>query len=114
MSLVTHVFESHKRLEHGIEVSHDYVSRRANFEYDFSGNNVVISIIPTLSPKRARLTRQDGFTLYYQGEDTDYRFVLECWPDNGTIKRLPVFRDDICVEYRYLSSHQDAIHFLMS
>ena len=69
--------------------------------------NVVISIIPTLSPKRARLVRQEGFTLYYQGEDPDYRFVLECWPDNGTIKRLSVFRDDIGTEYRFISDHQD-------
>ncbi|MBE6232514.1 MAG: hypothetical protein E7117_09155 [Bacteroidales bacterium] len=109
MSIVTHVFESHKRFERGIEVSHDCVPRRANFEYDWSGNNVVISIMPTLSAKRARLIRQDGFTLYYQGEDPDYRFVLECWPDNGTIKRFSVFRDDIGVEIRYLSSHQDAM-----
>lgn len=61
--------------------------------------------------KKARLIRQNGFKLYYQGEDPDYRFVLECWPDNGTIKRLSVFRDDIGVEYRYLSSHQDAMSF---
>ena len=109
MSLVTHVFESHKRFQHGVEVSYDHVPRRANFEYDWSGNNVVISIIPTLSPKKAYLVRQDGFTLYYKGEDPDYRFVLECWPDNGTIKRFSVFRDDMGVEIRYLSSHQDAL-----
>jgi hypothetical protein len=109
MSLVTHVFESHKRFQHGVEVSHDRVPRRANFEYDWSGNNVVISIVPTLSPKKAHLVRQDGFTLYYKGEDPDYRFVLECWPDNGTIKRFSVFRDDMGVEIRYLSSHQDAL-----
>ena len=109
MSLVTHVFESHKRFQHGVEVSHDRVLRRANFEYDWSGNNVVISIVPTLSPKKAHLVRQDGFTLYYKGEDPDYRFVLECWPDNGTIKRFSVFRDDMGVEIRYLSSHQDAL-----
>ena len=84
-------------------------NRRANFEYDWSGNNVVISIVPTLSPKKAHLVRQDGFTLYYKGEDPDYRFVLECWPDNGTIKRFSVFRDDMGVEIRYLSSHQDAL-----
>lgn len=51
------------------------------FEYDFSGTNVVISIIPTLSPKKAHLIRQKGFTLFYQGEDLDYRFEQECWPD---------------------------------
>ena len=48
-------------------------------------------------------------SLYYKGEDPDYRFVLECWPDNGTIKRFSVFRDDMGVEIRYLSSHQDAL-----
>ena len=47
--------------------------------------------------------------LYYQGEDIDYRFELECWPDNGTIKRLSVFRDDTGVEYRFISDHQDAL-----
>ena len=107
MPIVTHVFPSHMRIEHGRVVSNDAVPRRANFIYDASGNNVEISIIPSLSPKRARLVRQDGFTLYYQGVDPDYRFVLECWPDNGTIKRLSVFRDDTGIEYRYISDHQD-------
>lgn len=109
MPFITHLFSSHKRIENGREVSHDFVARRANFEYDFTGNNVIISIEPTLSPKKAHLTRQDGFTLYYVGEDPDYEFVLECWPDNGTIKRLSVFRHDLGVEYRYISTHQTAM-----
>jgi hypothetical protein len=107
MSLVTHVFESHKRIQNGVVVSHDYVARRANFVYDPTGSVVDITIIPTLSTKRAYLIRQDGFTLYYRGEDPDYRFELECWPDNGTIKRFSVFRDDTGIEYRYISDHQD-------
>ena len=107
MSLVTHVFYCHQRIQNGCIVSTDAVPRRANFEYDYTGNNVVISIIPTLSPKRASLISQVGFTLFYQGEDPDYRFELECWPDNGTIKRLSVFRDDTGVEYRFISNHQD-------
>lgn len=114
MPLITHVFHAQQRIQNGCIVAFDEVFRQANLEYDATGNNVVISIIPSLSEKKARLIRQNGFKLYYQGEDPDYRFVLECWPDNGTIKRLSVFRDDIGVEYRYLSSHQDAIHFLMS
>lgn len=107
MSLVTHVFSSHKRIQYGVEVSHDFVPRRANFEYDFTGNNVVITILPVLSAKAARLVKQVGFTLYYKGADPDYRFELECWPDNGTIKRLSVFRDDTGIEYRYISDRQD-------
>lgn len=109
MPLVTHVFPSHQRYQNGVLVSEDKVPRRVNFNYDTTGNNVEIEIIPTLSPKRAQLTRQDRFTLYYTGTDPDYRFVLECWPDNGTIKRFSVFRDDIGVEYRYISDHQDRL-----
>ena len=109
MSLVTHVFESHKRIENGNVVSHDFVERRAYLEYDFTGNNVVISILPTLSPKKAHLVRQDFFTLYYEGEDPDFRFEVECWPDNGTIKRLSVIRVDRNLEIQYLSTHQDRL-----
>ena len=79
MSLITHVFESHKRIQHGVVVSHDYVQRRANLEYDATGNRVIISILPTLSSKSAYLVKQVGFTLYYKGDDPDYRFEVECW-----------------------------------
>lgn len=107
MSFVTHVFKQQQRIQNGRIVADDPVFRRANFNYDSTGNNVVISIEPSLSPKRARLTRQVGYTLYYQGEDPSFKFELECWPDNGTIKRLSVFRVDTGVEYRYISDHQD-------
>lgn len=109
MSLVTHVFHTQQRIQNGCVVASDSVIRRANFEYDFTGNNVVISIIPSLSPKRAHLVRQVGLKLYYAGEDPSYRFELECWPDNGTIKQLSVFREDTGVEYRYISDHQDRL-----
>ena len=109
MSIVTHLFHSHKRFERGRLVSFDHVPRRANLEYDATGSNVCISIIPTLSPKRAYLVKQDFFTLYYRGEDSIYRFEVECWPDNGTIKRLSVFRHDMGVEIQYISDHQDAL-----
>lgn len=109
MSLITHVFHTQQRYQNGRLVASDPVIRQANFEYDYTGNNVLISIIPTLSPKRAHLVRQEGFNLYYRGEDPDYLFELECWPDNGTIKRFSVFRDDTGVEYRYISDHQDRL-----
>ncbi len=109
MPIVTHVFNSHKRIQNGIEVSHDFVPRRANLDYNEMGDSVIISIIPTLSSKRAYLVRQDSFTLYYNCEDSRFRFEIECWPDNGTIKRLSVFRVDFGVEYRYISDHQDAM-----
>lgn len=109
MALITHVFPGHQRYQNGRLVSDDKVPRRINFNYDATGNVVDIEIIPTMTPKRAFLTKQDGFTLYYKGADADYRFVLECWPDNGTIKRFSVFRNDTGVEYRYLSDLQDRL-----
>lgn len=109
MATIYHIFESHKRIQGGVVVSHDHVERRATLEYDATGNHVTISILPTLSAKRANLVRQDLFTLYYQGEDPAFKFELECWPDNGTIKRLSVIRVDMNLEVQYLSSHQDAM-----
>ena len=107
MTTITHVFESHKRYENGNLISHDYVPRYAKLEYDSTGNNVVISILPTLSSKLAHLVCQEDFTLYYEGENPDFKFEVECWPDNGTIKRLSVIRVDRDLEIRYISSHQD-------
>ena len=108
MTTIRHIFGRHQRYQSGRLVSDDHVARQANLEYDATGNTVIVSIVPTLSPKKAFLVRQVGFTLYYRGEDPDYRFEVECRPDNGTIKRLSVFRDDMGVEIRYLSNHQDA------
>lgn len=107
MPTITHVFSTHQRIENRTVIAQDQISRRAFFVYDDTGDNVTISIIPTLTPKQAKLTRQIGFVLYYKGLDPDYRFEVECWPDNGTIKRLSVYRNDKNVEYRYLSDHQD-------
>ena len=109
MPLITHVFHTQQRFQNGCIVASDEVFRQAYLEYDATGNYVVISIYPSLSGKRARLVRQNGFKSFYQGEDPDYRFTIECWPDNGTIKQLSVFRDDIGIEYRSISSHQDSL-----
>lgn len=109
MATIRHIFQRHQRFQNGLLVSNDYAVRQITLEYDATGNIVIISIMPTLSPKKAYLVRQIDFTLYYRGEDTDYRFEVECWPDNGTIKRVSVFREDMGVEIRYLSDHQDAL-----
>lgn len=109
MPTVTHLFNSHKRIENGIVVSHDFVLRRANLVYDITGRRINICIIPTLTPKSATLYKDDGTTLYYQGDDPDFRFEIETWPDNKTIKRLSVIRMDRNLEIQYLSDHQDAL-----
>ncbi|MGM9746584.1 MAG: hypothetical protein ACI30H_06475 [Paludibacteraceae bacterium] len=109
MPTITHLFESHKRIQNGVLISHDYVQRCAILEYDSTGRNVIISIMPTLSPKEAHFVKDENNILYYQGNDPDYRFAIETWSDNNTIKRLSIFRDDINLEIQYLSNHQDAM-----
>ncbi|MGM9847262.1 MAG: hypothetical protein ACI31F_04860 [Muribaculaceae bacterium] len=107
MQRIVHCFKQQQRIENGIIIADDVVTRTAIFDYDFTGENVEISIFPTLTAIKAKLVKQVGFKLFYQGIDPDYRFELECWPDNGTIKQLSVFREDTGVEYRYISDHQD-------
>lgn len=109
MSTVTHLFNSHKRIQRGVVVSHDYVPRLANLEYDFTGRRLVLSVVPTLTPKAATLYQDRNNILYYRGDDPIYRFEIETWPDNNTIKRLSVIREDIDLEIQYLSDHQDAM-----
>ena len=83
MALITHVFESHERIHDGVVVSHDDVARRANFVYDPTGSIVDITIIPTLSTKRAHLTRQVGFTLYYREKTLIIVLRLNVGPTMG-------------------------------
>lgn len=109
MPRVTHIFKQQQRIQCGQIIADDPVQRIAYLDYDITGNEVQISIYPVLSPKQAYLVKQDGFTLFYNGEDPSYRFEVECWPDNGTIKRLSVYRLDTGVEYRYISDHQDRL-----
>lgn len=109
MSTVTHIFESHKRIENGRIVSHDFVQRIAKLDYDMTGRRLTISILPTLSPKSATLVRDFNNTLYYVGDDPNFRFEIETWPDNNTIKRLSVTRTDRNLEIQYLSTHQDRL-----
>lgn len=78
MTTITHIFPKHQRIENVVIVSTNNVLRQATFDYDTTGTIMIVSIMPSLSSKRARLVRQDGFTLYYKGDDSDYRFVLEC------------------------------------
>lgn len=110
MSTITHIFNSHKRIMNGLVVSHDYVPRQANIEFDSTGRRMIISIIPTLSPKGATFYKDEKNVLYYRGDDPDFQFEIETWPDNNTIKRLSVIRLDRDLEIQYLSEHQDSLY----
>ncbi|MBR2260853.1 MAG: hypothetical protein IJ916_04040 [Paludibacteraceae bacterium] len=106
---IKYVSTNHMRIENGVTVSHDYVPRYIILNYDMTGRVLSISIYPSLTDKKAVLVRDSNNVLYYQGDDPDFRFEVETWPDNNTIKRVSVVRVDRNLEIRYLGEHEDAL-----
>lgn len=91
---------NHKRFENGVQVSHDFVPRIIQLQYSDNGLKMTISIIPTLSPKPATFQRDANNTLYYIGDDPDYRFEVETGFNNET-KRVSVIRLDRNIELKF-------------
>ncbi len=92
---------NHKRFENGVQLTHDFVPRIIQLQYSDDGLRLVISIIPTLSPKEAFFQKDTGNTLFYIGDDEDYRFEVET-KQNNEIKRVSVIRVDRNLELKFL------------
>ncbi len=91
---------NHKRYENGVQLTHDFVPRIIQLDYSDNGLRLVISIIPTLSPKGATFQKDIDNTLFYIGDDTDYRFEVETGYNNET-KRVSVIRVDRNLELKF-------------
>jgi len=91
---------NHKRYENGIQITHDFVPRIIQLQYSDNGLRLTICVIPTLSPKGATFQRDINSTLYYIGDDTDFRFEVET-STNNEIKRVSVIRTDRNLELKY-------------
>ncbi len=92
---------NHKRYENGIQLTHDFVPRIIQLQYSDNGLRLVISIIPTLSPKGATFQKDTGNILFYTGDDEDYHFEVET-KQNNEIKRVSVIRVDRNLELKFL------------
>ena len=92
---------NHKRYENGVQLTHDFVHRIIQLQYSDNGLRLVISIIPTLSPKGATFQKDINSTLFYVGDDNDYRFEVETGYNNQ-IKRVSVIRVDRNLELKFL------------
>lgn len=92
---------NHKRYENGVQLTHDFVPRIIQLQYSDNGLRLVISIIPTLSPKGATFQKDINSTLFYVGDDNDYRFEVETGYNNQ-IKRVSVIRVDRNLELKFL------------
>lgn len=94
---------SHKRYENGVYVEESHVQRNIVLDYSLDGRSVEVSIMPTLSPKKAILTRDSGNTLYYKGVDPDYEFELHTNHNNQVdIMRLKRLDKNLMIEYTCL------------
>lgn len=91
---------NHKRYENGVQLTQDFVPRLIQLQYSDNGLRLVISVIPTLSPKGATFQKDINNTLFYIGDDTDYRFEVETGYNNET-KRVSVIRVDRNLELRF-------------
>ncbi len=91
---------NHKRFENGVQLTHDFVPRIILLVYSPDGLRLTISIVPTLSPKSATFQRDSNNTLYYKGDDPDYRFEVETGYGNVT-KRVSVIRTDRNLELKF-------------
>ncbi len=91
---------NHKRFENGVQLTHDFVPRTIQLQYSDNGLQLVISIIPTLTPKGATFQKDVNSTLFYIGDDTDYRFEVETGANNET-KRVSVIRVDRNLELKF-------------
>ena len=75
---ITKVFSSirHERFENNILVSESEVDRVININFD-NEDNILVSIAPSLSPKKAALKSESENKKTYIGFDTDYSFIID-------------------------------------
>ncbi|WP_430932188.1 hypothetical protein [Saccharicrinis sp. 156] len=68
--------QRHERFEQGFKVSESDVERNVNVNFFNDRSEVIISIEPTLSAKKAHLVSSQNGVLNYTGADPDYLFEL--------------------------------------
>ena len=85
-----------------MQLTHDFVPRTILLQYSDNGLRLNISVIHTLSPKGATFLKDVNNTLYYSGDDVDYRFEVETGYNNE-VKRVSVIRVDRNLELRYFA-----------
>jgi hypothetical protein len=100
MQIIQFQLTNHKRFENGTQLTHDFVPRIIQLQYSDNGLRLTISVMPTLTPKGATFQKDINNTLYYIGDDTDFRFEVET-VDNNEIKRVSVIRIDRNLELKY-------------
>jgi hypothetical protein len=94
-------FESkfHERFEDGIKISEADIQRGIRIAF-ITDEKIVIEILPTLSPKTAKLTKITGNSRIYTGEDPDFVFEIFLNDDNS-FKLLKFDRLDMDTFWKY-------------
>lgn len=66
----------HKRYENGVLVSESEVERTINLNFIDDNQELIVSIEPSLSPKKSHLISNNNNILKYKGFDPDYLFTV--------------------------------------
>jgi hypothetical protein len=67
----------HKRYENGVLVSESEVERTINLNFIDDNQELIVSIEPSLSPKKSHLISNNENILKYKGYDPDYLFTIK-------------------------------------
>ncbi|QZE15757.1 hypothetical protein K4L44_07965 [Halosquirtibacter laminarini] len=67
----------HQRWEDGLLITESQVNRNVNLRFSENREELLVSVEPTLSAKRAFLVSSQDKTFCYQGEDPDFYFRME-------------------------------------
>lgn len=69
--------QKHIRFENGVQTSESKVERNINLNFTKEQAEVIVSIEPTLSAKKAYLISNNNNIRIYKGADPDYRFTIK-------------------------------------
>ncbi len=67
---------NHKRFENNTLISESDVARTINLSFIDNKQEIIVSIEPSLSPKKAYLISNENRKLKYKGYDPDYLFII--------------------------------------
>jgi hypothetical protein len=90
----------HKRYENGVLVSESEVERTINLNFIDDNQELIVSIEPSLSPKKSHLISKNENILKYKGYDPDYLFTIKL-DDFDEVEQFTLEMPNHCLKIVY-------------
>lgn len=103
MPRITFLADRQDRFEPGKSFPTNHIQRVVVLDYSPLGNEVTISVVGVMQPKKARIVSDRNNVLTYQDlNNPGFRYEVETNPRDNTIVRVSVkVSAPMTVEYRY-------------